>query len=144
MATPKVMYDTVSKSFILNVSKYFKDEAMKFPPNHPRRSYVKKTMEATGLPQRTISLIYEAPSLLRQVPLLQLRTTPPELPASSTADWIQVPDKRSPPATRKVYPRATIVDDADKCVIRRKYQRILQSGSSYPPLTSCCQFFVQT
>ena len=61
MATPKI-YDRVSKNSVLNVYKYFKDEAMKdeamkdeamkFPPNHPQRSYVKKTAEAAGLPQR--------------------------------------------------------------------------------------------
>ena len=40
---------------------YFKVEAMKFPTNHPQRSYVKKTTEATGLSQRTISWICQNP-----------------------------------------------------------------------------------
>ena len=31
-----------------------------------------------------------------------------------------MPDNTLPPATRKVYPIAIIVDDFDKCVIRRK------------------------
>ena len=34
---------------------------MKFAPHHPQRSYVKKTPEATGLPQRTISWICQSP-----------------------------------------------------------------------------------
>ena len=42
MAIPKKIYDTVSKNIVLNVYKYFNDEAMKLPPNHPERSYVKK------------------------------------------------------------------------------------------------------
>ena len=41
-------------------------------------------------------------------------------PASSNAARIPMPDKTSPPATRKVHPRATFVDEFDKCVIRRK------------------------
>ena len=66
--------------------------------------------------------------------------TPPELKASSTAAGIPAPDKTSPPATRKVHPRAFIVDDFDKCVIRRKSKNFTRSGSSYPPLTGCLQF----
>ena len=66
--------------------------------------------------------------------------TPPELQASSTADGIPAPDKTSPPATRKEQPRAFIVDDFDKCVIRRKSKNFTRSGSSYPPLTGCLQF----
>ena len=63
--------------------------------------------------------------------------TPPELQASSTAAGIPAPDKTSPPATRKVHPRALIVDDFDKRVIRRKSKNFTRSGSSYPPLTGC-------
>ena len=66
--------------------------------------------------------------------------TPPKLQASSTAAGIPAPDKTSPPATRKVHPRAFIVDDFDKCVIRRKSNNFTRSGSSYPPLTGCLQF----
>ena len=72
MATPKKIYDTVSKNIVLNVNKYFKDEDMKFRPNHPQRNYVEKTPEATGLPKRTLGYV-RATWLLRQVPLLQLR-----------------------------------------------------------------------
>ena len=68
----------------MNVFKYFKDEAMKFPPNHPQRSYVKKTTEATGLSQRTISWMCQS---------LKSSTA-----SSSAAAW-------------KVHPRAFIVDD---------------------------------
>ena len=125
---------------------------MKFPPNHPQRSYVKKTAEATGLPQRTISWLCQSPksssSSSAAAQTSQSVTTPAELPASSTAARIPVPDKTSPSATRKVHPRAIIVDDFDKCVIRRKIQEFYtvrkQLGSSYPPLTSCWQFFVKT
>ena len=60
MATPMKIYDTVSKTIILNVSKYFKDESLKFPPNHPKRSYLKKTAEVTGLHHRTISWICQS------------------------------------------------------------------------------------
>ena len=66
--------------------------------------------------------------------------TPPELQASSTEAGIPTPDKTSPPSTRKVHPRAFIVDDFDKCVIRRKSKNFTRSGSSYPPLTGCLQF----
>ena len=66
--------------------------------------------------------------------------TPPELQASSIAAGIPAPDKTSPPATRKVHPRAFIVEDFDKCVIRRKSKNFTRSGSSYPPLTGCLQF----
>ena len=45
------------QTIVLNVYKYFKDEAMKFRPNHPQRSYAKKTPEATDLPQRTFSVL---------------------------------------------------------------------------------------
>ena len=86
-----------------------------------------------------------ARSLLRQVPQLQLAElpsvrTPPELQAFSTAAGIPVPDKTSPPSTRKVHPRAFIMDDFDKCVIRRKSKNFSRSGSSYPPLTGCLHF----
>ena len=84
-----------------------------------------KTLEAIGLPQRTISWICQSPktstaSSSAAAPNSQSVTTPPELPVSTTAARIPVPDKTSPPATRKVHPRAIIVDDFDKCVIRRK------------------------
>ena len=89
MATPKKIYDTVSKNIALKFFKYFKDEAMKFSPNHPQRSYVKKTTEATGLPQRTISWICQSPKSSTASSAAaqnsQSVTTPPELPASSTA-----------------------------------------------------------
>ena len=115
---------------------------MKFPQNDPQRRYVKKTTEATGLSQRTISWICQSPKSSTARSLAAARnsqsvSTPPELQASSTAAGIPVPDKISPPATRKVHPRAFIVDDFDKCVIRRKSKNFTQSGSSYPPLTGC-------
>ena len=119
---------------------------MKFPPNHPQRSYVKKTTEATGLSQRTISWICRSEpevfygkflSCSSELPSVR---TPPELQASSTAAGIPAPDKTSPPATRKVHPRAFIKDNFDKCVIRRKSNNFTRSGSSYPPLTGCLQF----
>ena len=66
--------------------------------------------------------------------------TPPELQASSTAAGISAPDKTSPPVTRKVHPRAFIVDDFNKCVFRRKSKNFTRSGSSYSPLTGCLQF----
>ena len=61
---------------------------MKFPSNHPQRSYVKKTPEATGLPQRTISWICQSPkyctgSSSAAAQNFQTVTTPPDLPASS-------------------------------------------------------------
>ena len=58
-------------------------------------------------------------------------TTPLELPVSSTADRIPVSDKTSPPATRKMYPRAIVVDYFDKCVIR---QKIAEDG--FPTITA--------
>ena len=119
---------------------------MQFPPNHSQRSYVKKTTEATGLSQRTIFWICQSPkspataSFSAAARNSQSVSTPPELQASSTAAGIPVPDKTSPPATRKEHPRAFIVDDFDKCVIRRKSKNFTESGSSYPPLTGCWQF----
>ena len=55
--------------------------------------------------------------------------TPPELQPSSIAAGIPAPEKTSPPVTRKVHPRAFIVDDFDKCVIRRKSKNFTGSGS---------------
>ena len=68
---------------------------MKFPPNHPQRSNVTKTPEATGLPQRTISWICQSPksctaSSSDAAQNLQTVTTPPELPASSTAALLKI------------------------------------------------------
>ena len=115
---------------------------MKFPPNYPQRSYVKKTTEATGFSQRIISWICQSPKSSTASSSAAARnsqsvSTPPELQASFTAAGIPVPDKTSAPATRKVHPRAFIVDDFDKCVIRRKSKNFKRSGSSYPPLTGC-------
>ena len=125
MVTPKKIYDTVSKDIVLNVYKYFRDKAMKFPPDHPQRSYVKKTAKATGLSRRIISWICQSSksstaSSSAAAQNSQSITTPPELPASSTAARIPVSDKASLPTTRKVHARAIIVDDFDKCVIRQK------------------------
>ena len=98
---------------------------MKFPPNHPQRSYVKEQQRRLVCLKRTISWICQSPkSSTAMSPSAALNsqsvTTPPELPASSTADRIPVPDKTSPPATWKVHPIAIIVDDINKCVVRRK------------------------
>ena len=117
---------------------------MQFPPNHPQRSYVKKTTEVTGLSHRTISWICQSPKSSTASSSAAARnsqsvSTPPELQASSTAAGIPVPNKTSPPATRKEHPRAFIVDDFDKCVIRRKSKNFTRSGGSYPPLTGCFQ-----
>ena len=80
-----------------------------------------------GLPQRNITWMCQSPmsstaSSSAAAQNSQSVTTPPESrgPASSTAAGIPVPDKTSPSATRKWHPRAIIVDDFDKCVIRRK------------------------
>ena len=118
---------------------------MQFPPNHPQRSFVKKTTEAFGLSQKTISWICQSPKSSTASSSAAARnsqsvSTPPELQASSTAAGIPVPDKTPTPATRKEHPRAFIVDDFDKCVIRRKSENFTRSGSSYPPLTGCLQF----
>ena len=145
MATPKQIYDTVSKNTVLNVYKYFKDEAMAFPPNHSQRCYVEKTAEATGLPQRTISWICQSPNSSTASPPAatqnsQSVTTLPELPASSTAALIPVPDKTSPPATRKVHPRTIIVDDFDKCVIRQKIAEDGFKTITAERLRSVCEY----
>ena len=68
---------------------------MKFPPNHPQRIYVKKTPDATGLPQMTISWICQSPksctaSSSAAAQNFQTVTTPPELPASSTAALLKM------------------------------------------------------
>ena len=113
---------------------------MQFPPNHPQRSYVKKTTEATGLSQRTISWICQSPKLPSTASSSaaarnsQLVSTPPELQAPSTAAGIPVPDKTSPPATRKIHPRAFIVDDFDKCVIRRKSKNFYTVRKQLPTI----------
>ena len=98
MATPKI-YDTDSKNSVLNVYNYFKDEAMKFPPNHPQRSYVKKTAEAAGLPQRNISWMYQSPmsstaSSSAAAQSSQSVTTPPELPGASLLHCSSDPSAR--------------------------------------------------
>ena len=100
MATPRKIYDTVSKTIILNMFKYFKDESLKFPSNHPQRSYLKKTV--TGLNHRTISWIFQsaktstASSSATQMPV----PTTPALPASSNAAQVE----KAPSATRKYTP----------------------------------------
>ena len=102
MATPRKIYDTVFKTIILNMFKYFKDESLKFPPNHPQRSYLKKTAEVTGLHHRTISWIFQsaktstASSSAAQMPV----PTIPALPASSNAAQVET----APSATRKYTP----------------------------------------
>ena len=134
------------QKYCLNVFKYFKDEAIKFPPNHPQRSYVKKTTEATGFLKGPSLGYVRAPSSTAGSSAAaqnsQSVTSPPEIPASSTAARIPVPDKRSPPATWKMHPhycgRLRQVCDSTKNPI------ILQSRSSYQPMTSCWQFFVKS
>ena len=77
-----------------------------------------KTAEATGLPQRTITCQIPKSSTASSSAAaqnFQSVTRPPELPASTTAARTPVPDKTSPPATRKVHSIAIIVDDFDKC-----------------------------
>ena len=104
-----------------------------------------KTAEATGLPQRTISWICQSPksstaSSSAAAQNSQSVTTPPELPTSTTAARIPVPDKTSPPATRKVHPRAIIVDDFDKCVIRRKISEDGFKTITAERLRSVCEY----
>ena len=75
--------------------------------------------------------------LLRRVPAArnsQSVSTPPELQAPSTAAGIPVPDKTSPPATRKIHPRTFIVDDIDKCVIRRKSKNFYTVRKQLPTI----------
>ena len=104
------------QNIVLNVFKYFKEEAMKFPPNHPQRSYVKKTAEATGLPQRTISWQCQSPksssSSSGAAQTSQSVTTPAELPASSTSDHSAGQDITT--CDSESAPRAIIVDGFDK------------------------------
>ena len=116
---------------------------MKFPPKHPQRSYVKKTAEATGLPQRTISC--QSPksstgSSSAAAQNSQLVSTPPELLASTTAARIPVPYKTSAPATQKVHPIAIIGDDFDKCVIRRKIAEDGFKTITAERLRSVCEY----
>ena len=85
--------------------------------------------EATGLNQRTISWICQSPKSSTASSSAAARnsqsvSTPPELQASSTVAKIQVPGNTSAPATRKEHPRAFIVVDVDKCVIRRKSKNL--------------------
>ena len=94
--------EDIRHCLILNVFKYFKDESLKFPPNHPQRSYLKKTAEVTGLHHRTISWICQsakmstASSSATQMPV----PTTPALPASSNAAQVET----APSATRKYTP----------------------------------------
>ena len=98
---------------------------MKFPPNHPQRSYVKNSRGDWFASNTHLLWICQSPksstaSSSAAAQNSQSVTMPPELTASSTAARIPVPDKTSPSATRKVHPIAIIMDDFDKCVIRRK------------------------
>ena len=75
---------------------------MIFPPNHPQRSYVRKTPEATGLPQRTISWICQSPKSCTACSSsaaqnFETVTTPPELPASSTAALLKMDSRPALP-----------------------------------------------
>ena len=51
-----------------------------------------------------------------------------------------MPDKTSPPATRKVHPIAIIVDDFDKCVIRRKIAEDGFKTITAERLRSVCEY----
>ena len=132
MATPRKIYNTVSKTIILNVFKYFKDESLKFPPNHPQRSYLKKTAEVTGLHHRTISWIFQsaktstASSSAAQMPV----PTTPALSASSNAAQVET----APSATRKEHSRAIVLDDFDKCAIRRTIQEFYTVRKQLPTM----------
>ena len=120
MTTPKTIYDTVSKNIITNVFKYFKEDAQKYPANHPERSYMKRTAEATGLPYRTIQWVCQSQKSSSAAMPGTATTTAHS--GYSGAVPISVPVNASEPATPKVNSRSVIVDDFDKCVIRRKIQ----------------------
>ena len=51
-----------------------------------------------------------------------------------------MPDKTSPPAARKVHPIAIIVDDFDKCVIRRKIAEDGFKTITAERLRSVCEY----
>ena len=51
-----------------------------------------------------------------------------------------MPDKTSPPATRKVHPIAIIVDNFDKCVIRRKIAEDGFKTITAERLRSVCEY----
>ena len=51
-----------------------------------------------------------------------------------------MPDKTLPPATRKVHPIAIIVDDFDKCVIRRKIAEDGFKNITAERLRSVCEY----
>ena len=101
-----------------------------------------KTADATGMPQRTISCQSPKSSTASSSAAAQNSqsvTRPPEL-ASTTAARIPVPDKTAPPATRKVHPIAIIVDDFDKCVIRRKIAEDGFKTITAEQLPSVCEY----
>ena len=85
-----------------------------------------------------------ARSLLRQVPQLQLRTPVSEnttrTPSLLHCSWNSSSGQDITTCDSESTSRAFIVDDFDKCVIRRKSKNFTRSGSSYPPLTGCLQF----
>ena len=60
MSAPKKIYDAVSRDIIVNGYNIFKAEAMKFPPNHRQRSFLKRTAAAMGVNERTISRLSQA------------------------------------------------------------------------------------
>ena len=132
MATPRKIYNTVCKTIILNVFKYYKDESLKFPPNHPQRSYLKKTAEVTGLHHRAISWICQSAKLsTASLSAAQMSVpTTPALPASSNTAQVET----APSATRKVHTRAIILDDFDKCVIRRTIQECYTVWKQLPTM----------
>ena len=121
MATPRKIYDTVSKTIILNMFKYFKDESLKFPANHPQRSYLKKTAEVTDLHYRTISWICQsaktstASSSVAQMPV----HTTTALPASSNAAQATT----APSATRKEHSRA---EGAFKTITAERWRSVCE------------------
>ena len=125
MTSPK-QSTTLSQKYYYERIKYFKEEAQKYPANHPQRSYVKRTAETTGLPYRTIQWVCQSQkSSSADMPDTATTTAHPE---SSAAVPISVPVKASETATPKMNSRSVIVDDFDKCVLRRKIQ-VSQSGS---------------
>ena len=115
---------------------------MKFPPNHPQRSYVTKTAEATGLHHRTIVWICKSSKSSTASSSAEAKnslsiTTPSALPASSSAARIPLTDKTSPPVSQKVHTGAIIVDYFDKEVIRRKIIQNQKAVTNHRQAVGC-------
>lgn len=102
------IYNAQSREIILSVLRFFKSEADTEELKIPMKSFLKRAAAATGVNERTIQRLSKTP---------ETKATS----SSATASVIQ----------RK---NAVVIDDFDKCVIRRKLQEFYTLKKQLPTI----------